>query len=472
MRKATLLFLAASSLLLAASHLLAQEVEVYRTTPDLKEALHRDERLHFSAAATANHTSDFVVIDVDAQERFQSIDGFGASLTDSSAWLLQEQLSSVARQEVMHKLFDPQKGIAVSFLRQPLGASDLARNHYSYEDMPQGQRDTDLVHFSIQHDEAYILPVIREALQLNPAISVMVTPWSPPGWMKTHDSMIGGQLRDDAFAAYTAYLVKSVEAYQKAGVPVKYLSVQNEPLYETKNYPGTLMQASQQKKFIRYLGPAFEKAGLDTKILAYDHNWDHPEYPEEVLSDPEASRFVAGTAFHCYGGDVAAQNEVHTRFPEKGLWMTECSGGTWQKGNLLAVTAQLIIESMRNWAQSVALWGIALDEKHGPNTGGCDTCRGFVMIDRSVTPHQVTYTEDYYAVGHASRFVHTGATRIDSSDFGREGLETVAFQNKDGSIVLIVLNNMNKDEDFAIRWNGKIARATLSGGSLATYVWK
>jgi glucosylceramidase len=472
MRIVKFFLLVPAALLLTASSLWAQEVRVYRTTPDLKEALYRDADLKFTNAKVES-PPDSVVIEVDARRSFQVIDGFGASLTDSSAWLLHDQLSASTREEVMGKLFDPEKGIGISFLRQPIGASDLARNHYSFDDMPAGERDPELAHFSIQHDEAYILPVVREALTLNPAISVMVTPWSPPGWMKTHDSMIGGQLRDDAFAEYANYLVKSIEGYQKAGVPVKFLSVQNEPLYETKDYPGTLMIASQQKKFIGgYLGPALRKAGLDTKILAYDHNWDHPEYPLEVMSDPEAGRFVAGSAFHCYGGDVAAQSDVHSRYPEKGLWMTECSGGTWQKGNLLAVTAQLLIESTRNWAQAVVLWGIALDEKHGPNSGGCDTCRGFVTVDRSTTPHRVIYTEDYYAIGHASRFVHPGARRISSPDFGRSGLETVSFQNKDGSIVLLVLNNASTDAAFAIRWEGKVAHAKLSPGALATYEWK
>jgi glucosylceramidase len=472
MRISRLFLPASAALLLVVSSLSAQNVEVYRTTPDLKMALHRDANLQFSSPKVGS-ASDPIVIDVNAQQSFQMMDGFGASITDSSAWLLHDQLSSSARQEVMRKLFDPEKGIGISFLRQPLGASDLARNHYSYDDMPAGQRDPDLAHFSIQHDETYILPVVREALKLNPGISVMVTPWSPPGWMKTRDSMIGGQLREDAFAEYAIYLVKSVGAYHQAGVPVKLLSVQNEPLYETKDYPGTLMPAGEQKKLIgRYLGPAFQKAGIDIKILAYDHNWDHPEYPLEVISDPDSGRVVAGSAFHCYGGNVAAQSEVHNRYPEKGLWMTECSGGTWQKGNLLAVTAQLLIESTRNWAQAVALWGIALDEKHGPNTGGCHTCRGFVTIDRSVSPHRVTYTEDYYAIGHASRFVHPGATRIASSDFGRTGLETVAFQNKDGSTTLLVLNNTSKDAAFEIHWDGKLAHADLSAGALATYIWK
>lgn len=446
----------------------AQTVAVYQTTPDLKQALQQAPSLSFTAASSASQ-----VIAVDDSRRFQTIDGFGAAMTDSSAWLLEEQLNPAQRKEVMRRLFDPQHGIGISFVRVPLGASDLARNHYSYDDLPAGQRDPGLKKFSIDHDRAYILLAVQQALKLNPSISVMVTPWSPPGWMKTKDSMIGGQLREDASADFAQYLVKSVTAYQKAGVPVKYLSLQNEPLYETKDYPGTLMLADQQKKLIgEYVGPALRKAGLKTGILAYDHNWDHPEYPEEVLSDPAAAPYVPGSAFHCYGGDVSAQGKVHDKFPDKGLWMTECSGGTWQKGNFLAITEKLVIESTRQWAKAVVLWGLALDEKNGPNSGGCATCRGFVTVDRSAEPHNVTYTPDYYAIGHASRFVHPGAVRIDSTDLGEASLETVAFKNTDGSIVLLVLNNAGTSQDFAVGWHGKQFRASLSAGSVATYEWR
>lgn len=446
----------------------AQSVSVVQTTPDLKQALTPQPALSFAAGAASGK-----VLTVDDSQRFQTIDGFGAAMTDSSAWLLEEQLTPAQRSEVMRKLFDPKAGIGISFIRVPLGASDLSRNHYSYDEMPKGERDPGLKHFSIDHDRAYILPAMRQALALNPSISVMVSPWSPPGWMKTKDSMIGGQVLPDAGADFAEYLAKSVVAYEKSGIPVKYLSLQNEPLYETKDYPGTLMLASQQKELIaKFVGPALKKASPKTSILVYDHNWDHPEYPEEVLADSEAAQYVAGTAFHCYGGDVSAQSPVHDKFPSKGLWMTECSGGTWQKGNLLAVTAKLIIESSRNWSKAVVLWGIALDEKNGPNTGGCGTCRGFVTVDRSKDPHQATYTVDYYAIGHASKFVHPGAIRIATNDLSAEGLESVAFQNRDGSIVLLVLNNTETPGDFQISWRGRSAHASVSAGSMATYVWR
>jgi glucosylceramidase len=462
-------FLVSLCLVLVSVALNAQKVEVVLTTPDLGQALAVQPTLAF-AASTASSSTEIVV---DPAQRFQSIDGFGAAMTDSAAWLLEEQLTPAQRDQTMRKLFDPKQGIGISFLRVPLGASDLARNHYSYDEMPSGQRDPGLEHFSIDHDKAYILPAMRQALELNPAISVMLSPWSPPGWMKTKDSMIGGSLRDDASADFAAYLSRSVSEYEKAGVPVKYLSLQNEPLYETKDYPGTLMLAAQQAKLIgSYVGPALAAAGHPSAILAYDHNWDHPEYPLEVLSDAAASPYTAGSAFHCYGGDVTAQSEVHQKFPAKGLWMTECSGGTWQKGDVLAITAQLLIESSRNWSKAVVLWGLALDQKNGPNAGGCDTCRGLVTIDRSAMPARPSFTADYYAIGHASRFVHPGAVRIASTDLGRASLETVAFQNSDRSVVLIVLNNAASAQTFTIAWHGKRISSTLPSGALATYLWR
>lgn len=461
--------LALLSLALVSMNLHAQKVESVLTTAGLGQTFAAQPSQNFSAATTAAPTE----IVVDAEQRYQSIDGFGAAMTDSAAWLLETQLSAAERAQVMQQLFDPKQGIGISFLRVPLGASDLARNHYSYDDRPRGERDPGLAHFSIDHDKAEILPALRQALALNPAIKIMLSPWSPPGWMKTSDSMIGGALREDAAAEYAAYLARSVAAYEKAGVPVQYISLQNEALYEPKDYPGMIMPAAEQAKLIgASVGPALAAAGHPVAILAYDHNWDHPEYPLAVLADAAASPYTAGTAFHCYGGEVTAQDAVHEKFPTKGQWMTECSGGTWQKGDPLAITAQLLIESTRHWSKAVVLWGLALDQKNGPNAGGCDTCRGLVTIDRSTTPARPHFTADYYAIGHASHFVTPGAIRIDSTDFGRTSLETVAFQNPDHSIALIVLNNASTTLPFTVLWRGRRFAGTVPPGSLATYRWR
>lgn len=446
----------------------AQEVTIYETKPDLSVALSRQPAAQFQRGLPSAED----VITVNASQRFQTMDGFGADMTDSSAWLLQKQLNPADRSEVMHRLFGDGSGIAVSFVRVPLGASDLALDHYSYDDMPSGQSDPQLKHFSIAHDRAYIVPALREALQLNPAISIMVVPWSPPGWMKTTGSMVGGRLKPEDAPYFAEYLVKAVTAYEGAGIPVNYLSIQNEPLYNTPDYPGMVIPASQAKVLIaRFVGPMLRKASPRTKILAYDHNWDHPEYPEEILSDPEAAQYVAGTAFHCYGGNVSAQTAVHDRFPEKGIWMTECSGGGWQKGNLLAITENTIIQSVRNWAKAVALWALVLDQDGGPHAGGCSNCRGLVTVYRNQKPHTVTFTPDFYAIGQASRFIRPGAVRIGSNNVEQLGLETMAFQNPDHSFALLVLNSAEASRTFTVEWHGRSFRTRLDPGSVSTYLW-
>ena len=458
----------AAWLFFGAAFVSAQTVHGYRTTSDLSHTLEAESDVSF----TSTSSPAALVIDVDETQRFQTMDGFGASLTDGSAWLLHDVLPASTRDAMMTRLFDPACGIGLSFLRQPIASSDLSRNHYSFDDMPTGKSDPQLHSFSTKHDDAYVFPILREALKINPAITVMATPWSPPAWMKTRPTMNGGALRDDAMASYAAYLARSVQSFEENGVPVKYLSVQNEPLNETHDSPGTLMQASQAKRLIGdYLGPDLKRAGLSTQILAYDHNWDHPEYPIEVLSDSAAAPFVAGSAMHCYGGDVTAQETIHEHFPSKGIWLTECSGGSWQKEDPLLSTARLLIGATRHWAKSVVLWTVVLDTEHNPHAGGCGTCRGLVTVDLHKSPASVIYNGDFYALGQASAFVTPGAVRIGSTSPGSESLETVAFQNANGSIALFVVNQQQTAIKFLVRWKGRQALMSLSPKSVATYIW-
>jgi glucosylceramidase len=446
----------------------AQQVSVTETDADLHAPMQTKPAIAF----IPGQASSSLIVTVNAAKKYQTIDGFGASLTDSSAWLLYTKLTPEQRKQTMTDLFDPKQGIGLNFLRQPMGASDLALNDYSYDDMPAGQTDPELKHFSVDHDNAYILPLLREALAINPQIKVMATPWSPPGWMKTTDSLIGGTLKADAYAPLAQYFVKFIQAYQSAGVPMYAITTQNEALFTPKDYPGMLFPPEAQAKFLREnLGPALEAADLHPKVMVYDHNWDHAEYPTTVLNDPAAAKYAAGVAWHCYGGNVEAQSKVHEQFPEKDVWETECSGGTWQQEKALQAEAWLIIESTRNWAKSVILWNMALDQHNGPNTGGCHTCRGVVTVDTSKTPAIVTKNGDYYALGHATKFLRAGAMRIDSNNFENEKLLNVAFQNPDGSVVLMVLNNGSKSQQFSVAEAGTSFSYTLRVGSLVTFVW-
>jgi len=419
-----------------------------------------------------NSRSSALTIRVDEFVQYQTIDGFGASLTDSSAWLLDRKLSKEQRKEVLETLFDAKKGIGLSVLRQPMGASDFALTDYSYDDTTGGEKDPKLAKFSIEHDRAYVIPLLKEALALNPNLKIIASPWSPPGWMKTSRSMIRGALLPEAYPAFANYFVKFIKAYAEAGVPIYAITMQNEPLHIPGDYPGMGMTAIEQAEFLReHLGPALREAGLTTKVFIFDHNWDLIEFSIQVMSDAKAAAYAAGTATHCYGGVATAQLELHERFPEKEIWMTECSGGDWQKGNLLEQQVRLIITSTRNWAKTVVLWNLALDQNHEPYLGGCTTCRGVVTLNHASFPTQVIRTVDFTALAHVSKFLKPGSRRIASSSFDQGSLEDVAFQNPDGSIVLLVLNSSGAPLSFNIAWRGEFASYKLSSGAVATFCW-
>jgi glucosylceramidase len=472
----------------------AQSISVYQTTPDLLEGLSERQTLHFSNKATAD--AKIAIINVDDAQRFQQIDGFGASLTDAAAWLFAKKLTTEQTDAAFRLLFSRKDGIALSFLRQPVGSSDLAVTFYSFDDLcqqdakacttPPGVEDAALAHFTIKHDEEYILPLLRKALALNPELHVMLSPWSPPGWMKTTGSMLGtdadgktpSSLRTAAYAAFANYLVKSVQGYQAAGVPVYALSVQNEPLYPPPTYSGMGMTSKEQAVFLgQWLGPAMAAAGLKTKVMVYDHNWDRPDYPEEVLKDPLAGALAAGTAWHHYAGDPAVMTRNHQEFPQKDEWVTEASWGTWQKGyagkgNILAEDAAELIAVMRNWARSYVLWALATDQNHGPHVGGCDICRGVVTIDLTSPAREAVKPEvDYYVLGQASKFVLPGAVRIASDEPAGTQMKDVAFRNPNGTVVLYVLN-AGPSAGLTIRFQGKAAATSIPAGSVATFLWK
>jgi glucosylceramidase len=475
---------------LAAAGARGQSIAVYQTTPDLLETLSERATLRFSAKAAAAETAPLIT--VDEGQRFQEMDGFGASMTDAAAWLLAKKLTTAQTDAAFRMLFGRRDGIALSFLRQPLGSTDLSVSFYSYDDLckqtlhacttPAGASDPGLDHFSLAHDRDYILPLLKKALAANPAIRVMVTPWSPPGWMKTSGTMLGSDadgkqpssLRPEFYAAFANYLVKTIAGYQEAGVPIYALSVQNEPLYAPPTYSGMQMLAAEQANFVgNALGPALAAANLKTKVMVYDHNWDRPDYPKAVLKDPKAGAVAAGTAWHHYAGDPAVMTKNHEEFPQKDQWVTEASGGSWQKGNVLAQEAAELVAVTRNWAKSYVLWALATDENHGPIVGGCDTCRGLLTIDLSSLEKATVKAEpDYYVLGQASKFLLPGAVRIRSDEPAGSEVKNVAFRNPNGTVVLYTVNTGSKSEYFRIGFHGKTVTTTVPAGAVATFIWK
>jgi len=400
------------------------------------------------------------------------MEGFGAAMTESSAWLIWTKLPVAQRDALMRKLFDPVDGIGLSYLRLPMGASDFALQSYTYDDMPPGQSDAALAHFSIDHDRETILPALQKARSINPALKIMATPWSAPAWMKTSGALNSGRLRPEAYEVYARYFVKFLQAYADAGISIDAVSPQNEPHHEPAGYPCMRMDANEEAAFIRHLGPLLASAGMKTQILIWDHNWDEPAYPLAILADPAARRYVAGTAFHGYAGSVDAQSKVHDAYPEKGIYFTECSGGEWAPdfgGSLKWNAHTLLIGAVRNWAKTVLLWNLALDDKHGPQNGGCTNCRGVVTI----TPVSagIEYNVEYYVLGHAAKFVPPGSMRIESNTFPQQGLEDVAFKNPDGSLTAIVLNGSDGKQSVTIRALDNAFATTLPAGALATFHW-
>lgn len=446
----------------------AQDVAVWITTADHKMALAESLSARFAASSKAPS------IDIDDAKRFQEMVGFGASLTDSSAWLIQYKLDAQQRDTLLKELFGREgDGLGLSFSRLTIGASDFSRHHYSLADTPDGKPDPDLRHFSIDENRGDVIPVARAMLAMNPQLKIMASPWSAPGWMKDSNSLIQGKLLPQYYDAFSRYLLKYVDAYAAEGVPIFALTVQNEPDYEPKDYPGMRLNAPARARLIGdHLGPMIAARGHGPLIFDWDHNWDKPQEPLGVLADAKANPYVDAVAWHCYGGDVAAQSPVHDAFPDKDAYMTECSGGDWEpvrSGGLPLQMKNIIIRSARHWARGALFWNLALDENNGPYAGGCDTCRGVVTINSRTGA--VSRTDEYYALAHASRFVRPGAQRIASSEAVGD-LDNVAFRNADdGSLVLLVVNSAKRAEQFSVGHGDRTFDYTLPARSVATFVW-
>ena len=463
--------LLASFVLAAPLQAHAQDVAVWITTADHETALAASAPARFETADAAKQPR----IVIDETRQFQEIVGFGASLTDSSAWLIQHKLDPTQRDALLKELFGRDgDGLGLSFSRLTIGASDFSRHHYSLDDTPDGKPDPDLKHFSIDENRGDVIPVARAMLAINPQLKIMASPWSAPGWMKDTNSLIQGRLLPQYYDAFSRYLLRYVDAYAAEGIPVFALTVQNEPDYEPKDYPGMRLNAPARARLIGdHLGPMIAARGNGPLIFDWDHNWDKPQEPLGVLGDEKARPYVDAVAWHCYGGDVAAQSPVHDAFPDKDAYMTECSGGDWEpvrSGGLPLQMKNIIIRSMRHWARGALFWNLALDEKNGPYAGGCDTCRGVVTIDSRTGA--VTRTDEYYALAHASRFVRPGARRIASTEAVND-LDNVAFRNvDDGSLVLLVTNAAKQARRFSVVQAGQAFDYTLPARSVATFVWK
>ena len=446
---------------------ISEKAEVWVTTGDKTKLLAKEADIEIT-----NNASSANIINVDAATSYQDFIGVGASITDASAYLINNKLSAANKDSLIRELFT-QDGIGINFTRLTIGASDFSQTHYSYNDMPKGQTDPALNNFSLAPAQANLLPIVRAAIAQNPNLKLMASPWSPPGWMKTSDSMIGGSLKPEFYGAYSNYFLKYIQTMRTEGVEIFALTMQNEPSFSPANYPGTIITPTERAAFYKnYLGPLLAGQSPNTVIMEWDHNWDKPNEPLAVLNDADAKRYINAVAWHCYGGDPSAQTQVHDAHPTIGTYFTECSGGEWDKNfstSLNWQTKNLIIGTTRNWAKGVLVWNLALDENFGPHLGGCGDCRGVITINSN--SGEVSRNVEYYVLGHIGKFVMPWAKRI-KSDNAIDGIETVAFANpNNGGNVILVLNTNATSKDFTIRENSKNINYSLPPNSVATIKW-
>ena len=443
----------------------AQTVNVWLTTHDQVSKLQPRTPVVFTNGGGGTNP-----LIVDETQTYQQVEGFGASFTDSAAYLLNQVATPAARSNAMNSLFTRNGGgIGVSFVRNPMGAADLSRSVYSYDDLATNKTDVNLTNFSIAHDQANIIPLLQQALNLNPDLKIMATPWSPPGWMKTSGSMITGSLLPTMYAPYARYFVRYIQAFQAAGIPTHYISLQNEPLYEPPDYPGMLMNAATQIVVLRdHVLPTLAASNITTKVLVYDQNWYESGYPTTVLSDPtlRASSQVAGPAWHGYGGTPGVMLTLANQFPTKGNYQVEHSSGTFIADPLRADFTE-IIHVMRCYGRAYVKWSLALNQNHGPNTGGCSTCNPLVIINSS--SGALSYSIDFYTLGHFSKFVLPGAFRVYSAN--ASGVVSAAFVNPDGSKALVAFNDTTSSKTFQVQWGSQSFNYTLASYAGATFTW-
>lgn len=405
-------------------------------------------------------------ITVNPEIKFQEMDGFGFTLTGGSALHI-NNMSPSQRAELLNELFNPDN-MGISYLRVSIGASDLDATPFSYNDMPSGQTDINLDNFSIANDEQNLIPVLNEILNINPNIKIMGSPWSAPSWMKTNNNSIGGSLKQEYFEVYANYFVNYIQAYADQGIPISAITVQNEPLHDGNN-PSMYMESLDQLNFIKnHLGPAFEMANIQTKIIIWDHNADNIIYAKSILDDPVANAYVDGSAFHLYNGSINNLSSLHNAHPNKNLYFTEQWVGVNSEfdDNLRWHMKELIIGATRNWCKTILEWNLASNSSLQPHTdGGCTECLGGLTIDGNNVQRNV----GYYVIAHASKFVKPGSKRIQSNY--SSDLPNVAFETPEGNIVVIVLNNSNIDISFNIETPGESVTTSLKSGAVGTYVW-
>lgn len=434
-------------------------VQWWTSSEDLEARMTPRPDLHFRLRQVSGKGS----VQVDDSTTYQSVLGLGSSFEHSTCYNL-NLLPADQRERVLDSLVHPDRGIGMNLMRICIGTSDFAPGpFYTYNDLPAGEEDPRLERFSIERDWEYVLPILKAAQRLNPRLRFFASPWTPPPWMKTNGRYGGGSLRRDCFPYFAEYLARFVEAYRREGIEIFALTIQNEPEFGPERYPSCLWTAQQQQDFIRdHLGPLFRARQIETLIWVFDHNFNNPGFPAEILRDPQAAQYLDGSAFHLYEGKPEAMSKLHREFPDKPIYFTE--GSVYG-----AKGATEIISYFRNWARSYNAWVTMIDHQGKPNVSGFHDCDPtIIVLNRDTLKPE--YRADYYIYGQFMKFILPGGLRI-ASESPSKGPAHVAFKNPDRSLVLVVANPGSSTRDVVVEWEGRAFTAALTAKSVATFRW-
>ncbi len=456
------------------------DVAMYITTNTRSQDLNQ-QAVDFSDKSNMSPTT----IRLEPETQFQTMDGFGAALTGSSCYNLM-QMTQEDRTEFLTQTFSQTEGMGHSYIRIAIGCSDFSLSEYTCCDTPG------IENFGLTSEEIeYVIPVLKEILEINPNIKILGSPWTPPRWMKVnnlqdlepYNSWTSGHLNPAYYADYATYFVKWIQAFEEQGIDIFSVTPQNEPL-NRGNSASLFMGWQEQLDFVKnHLVPQFKEASFTTKIYLFDHNYNYdnmPEqenYPVKIYDAGIDDELVVGAAYHNYGGDKSELLDIHSKYPNRELIFTETSIGTWNDGRNLEVRLiddmrEVALGTVNNWCKGVIVWNLMLDSDRGPNReGGCQTCYGAVDIDKS-NYSSITRNSHYYIISHLSSVVKPGAVRIGTSGFSEAGYIYSAFENTDGTYGFVLLNSNASSKLITIDDGSNHFSYEVPAKSVISYRWK
>ena len=457
------------------------DVSVWTTTFDKS----KDFVKTTSAFGKPNSMSPYVVRFT--ADKYQSIDGFGLAVTQASCYNLLK-MNAEERTRVLTELFSPTEGAGSSLIRVCIGGSDFSMDEFTWCDS-QGME-----HFGVHRlDTEYLFPVLDEIYRINPDVQIIGSPWSSPRWMKmdvdgkgySYNKWTSGRLNPKYYSDYGTYFVKWIQAMEQRGYKVLAVTLQNEPLNHG-NSMSLYMPWEDQRDFLKVIGPAFRAAGLKTQILLFDHNYNYDgqgsqkNYPLNIFADAEASQYTTGSAWHNYGGSVSELDKIHSSAPDKGIWFTEASIGTWNYdghgfgGQLQEDMREIVFGTLQRYGKGVTLWNMMLDDERKPyRPGGCSTCYGALQISHSNYSYSsVQRLSHWYDVAHPSVAIKPGAVRIGTEGFTAQKLSYLAFLNPDGSYGILALNEGSEARQLVFCTDSHSVKVDIPAKSVVSALWK